>query len=311
MTRRARPLLLAALGLIAAGLACARAPEALRSAAADAPRRIAVMAPSAAETLTLLGESSRIVAIGDFVEPPAGRTLPRLGAYDAPSAEALLALDVDLLLTSASAAGSAERAGLERLGIRVLAVDTASFRGTLEAIVEIGRAVGRAEAARDLAAGIEQRLERVRTTAAALPKRRVLVVVGREPLFVAGPGSHLDELVALAGGTNIAADALASYAMVSLEAMLARRPEVILDSADNRATGPFGAILGEWQRWPFLPAVAEHRVFRLEPSRLLIPGPRLGEMAERMGRLIHPEAFGAPRADDYAPAAPPAPGDGR
>ena len=57
---------------------------------------------------------------------------------------------------------------------------------------------------------------------------------------------------------------------------------MIVDSADNRSSGPWGAVDGEWSKWPFLPAVANHRVFAIEPSRLLIPGPRLGEMAERM-----------------------------
>lgn len=293
--------LLATAVLAWTGAACAR--PATPPAPAGTAKRIAVMAPAAAETLALLGASGRIVAVGDFVDqPPEVRRLPRLGAYDAPSAERLIELDVDLLLTTAGTAGAGERAGLEGLGIRVVALDTATFGGTLAAIAEIGRLVGAERAATELVDGIQRRIDAVRARAAGLPRRRVLVVVGRDPLFVAGPGSHLDELIVLAGGENLAADALAPYAMVSLEAMLERRPEVILDSADNRLEGPFGAIAGDWQRWDFLPAVAAGRVFRLEPSRLLIPGPRLGEMAERMARLLHPEQFGAPRADDFAPA---------
>lgn len=288
--------------LALAGVACARRPAPPPTATDGTAKRIAVMAPAAAETLALLGETARIVAVGDFVDqPPEVRSLPRLGAYDAPSPERLIELGVDLLLTTAGTAGASERSTLGGLGIRVVALDTATFAGTLAAITEIGRLVDRERAAAGLIDGIERQVEAVRSQAAELPRRRVLVVVGRDPLFVAGPGSYLDELIAIAGGENLAGDALAPFAMASLEAMLERRPEVILDSADNRLGGPFGAIAGDWQRWDFLPAVAEGRVFRLEPSRLLIPGPRLGEMAERMARLIHPERFGSPRPEDFAP----------
>ncbi len=292
--------LTATVALALAGAGCARDP--VPPAPVGAAQRIAVMAPAAAETLAQLGEAARIVAVGDFVDQPPGvRSLPRLGAYDAPSPERLIELGVDLLLTTAGSAGASERSALAGLGIRVVALDTATFAGTLAAIAEIGRLVDRESAASELIDGIERRVGAVRTQATGLPRRRVLVVVGRDPLFVAGPGSYLDELITIAGGENLAGDALAPFAMVSLEAMLERRPEVILESADNRLSGPFGAIAGDWQRWDFLPAVAAGRVFRLEPSRLLVPGPRLGEMAERMARLIHPERFGPPRAEDFAP----------
>ena len=60
---------------------------------------------------------------------------------------------------------------------------------------------------------------------------------------------------------------------------------------------------GDRKHRGLLPAVERGRVFAVEPSRLLIPGPRLGEMAERMGRFLHPEIFGPPGTDDFAPPA--------
>ena len=144
----------------------------------------------------------------------------------------------------------------------------------------------------------------MRARAAAAPARRVLVVVGREPLYVAGPGSHLDELLRAAGGENVAADALSPYQLLSLEAALARRPEVIVDSSENRPGAMRGRALGDWGRWPFLPAVAERRVYFVDPVRLSIPGPRLGEMAELLARLIHPEVFGEASPAELGPLDP-------
>lgn len=286
------------LGLALAAWACGGA-----SPTAVAPReRIAVMAPAAAETLVALGVADRIVAVGDFVDwPPVLAGLPRIGAYDAPNAERLVELGVTQLFTAASEAGRGDHARLGALGIRVVALDTSTFAGTLAAIAETGRAVGREAEARALLARLESRLAAVRERAATAPRRRVLVAVGHDPLFAAGPGSHLDELVTLAGGDNIAADARSPYPMLALETVLERAPQVIVDSADNRPGNPRGMVAGFWQQWPFLPAVAGNRVAFVDPWRLLVPGPRLADMAELMAKLVQPELFGRPRPEEFGP----------
>jgi iron complex transport system substrate-binding protein len=270
------------------------------------------MSPAAAETLVALGVTARIVAIGDFVDwPPDLVGLPRIGAFDAPNAERLVELGVTQLFTAASEAGRGEHARLAALGIEVAALDTSTFAGTLAAMAETGRRVGRETEARRLLERIEARVAEVRLRSATAPRRRVLMAVGHDPLFVAGPGSHLDELVTIAGGENVARDATSPYPMVALETILERGPEVIVDSADNRPGGPRGLTTGIWAQWPFLPAVASGRVAFVDPWQLLVPGPRLADMAELMGRLIHPELFGAPGAADFAGAPRPAAGAGR
>jgi len=260
-----------------------------------------VLAPAAAETLALLGAADRVVAVGDWVSwPPELASRPALGSYDAPSPERLLELEVDTLITAASVAGRREREEIAGLGIRVVELDTATFEGTLGSIRELGALVGREDRAGTLVDSIRARLAEVGRRARAAAPRRVLVVVGRDPLYVAGPGSHVDELVRLAGGVNVAADAGSTYALVSLETVLARSPEVIVDTSDNRAGAPRGAVAGEWARWPFLPAVTEGRVYHVDPSRIAIPGPRLGDMAELVARLVHPEIFGEAGAEQMA-----------
>ncbi len=299
-------------------------PAATEGREGGAGLRIAVLAPAAAEILDVLGEAGRVVAVGDFVEwPPsvvAGR--PRIGPYDSPNLERLLALRVDLLLTAESQAGGAAYARLRALGVRVVELDTATYDGVLAAVGEVGRLVGRQPAARAEAARLRAGVEAVRRQAAGLPRRRVLFAVGRDPLYIAGPGSHFDQLIAAAGGENVFADARSPYLQVSVEAALERRPEVIVDSSDNRPGALRGRAPGAWGQWPFLPAVTAGRVYWVDPTRLSIPGPRLPEMARLLGRLIHPEVFGAAAAADFgplgaaagttpiAPIAPPATGAG-
>ncbi len=303
MTARARagaPRALAAAAAAALALACAPAPSPPR---AERPARIAVLAPAAAETLAALGVADQVVAVGGFVTwPPELASRPRLDAFAVANAEPLLALDVDLVVTTASVAGHADRERLRGLGIDLLELDTESYPAALASIVTLGRRVGRGAEAERLAAAIEARVAAVAARAADLPRRRVLMVVGREPLFVAGPGSHLDHLLAAAGGENVAADLGAPYAQAALEAMVARAPEAIVDSSENRVGAAARAALAhDWGRFPTLPAVAAGRVWAVDPSRLSIPGPRLGETAELLARLVHPERFGAPAPAELGP----------
>lgn len=297
MNPRRRPL--AALLLLLAGAGAAARASAPPPRAA---RRLAVLAPAAAETLAALGAADAVVAVGDWVRwPPVFAAKERLGAYDAPSAERLLALGVDTLVTSASAAGRSERAEIARLGIRVVELPTETLAGALESIREVGRLAGRAAAAEALVAAIRARFDAVAERARGAPRRTVLVAVGRDPLYVAGPGSHFDDLLALAGGSNVAADLGAPYALGSVEALRARAPEVIVDSSDNRPGALRGALAGSWASWRSVPAVVAGRVYHLDPIRLAIPGPRLGEMAELLAKLVHPERFGAPAPGEFGP----------
>lgn len=278
--------------------ACGAKPE----PRAAPERRIVVMAPWAAETIAALGATGEVVGVGDFVTwPPALAALPKVGAYDQPNLETLLALDANLFVSTRSRAAAPQHARLRGFGIEVVELDTDTYRGTLDAIATLGERLERAEAARALVDGIERRVGAVRARAAAAPRRSVLVAVGQEPLFVAGPGSHLDELITVAGGENVARGAAAPWAMLSVEAAIAARPEIIVDSSDNRPGAARGRSPGIWVRWPFLPAVAENRVYALDPSRISIPGPRLAEMAELMGKLIHPEIFGEASNEEMGP----------
>lgn len=305
------------IALLATAAALFPACGAPRAKPAESPQRlaggrIAVMSPAAAETLVALGVTPRIVAVGDFVDwPPELASRPKIGAFDAPNAERLVELGVTQLFTAASEAGRGEHDRLVGLGIEVVAHDTSTFAGTLAAIAETGRRVGREAEARQLLERIAARVDEVRRRAATVPRRRVLVAVGHDPLFVAGPGSHLDELVTIAGGENVAHDADSPYPMVALETILVRAPEVIVDSADNRPGNPRGMAAGFWAKWPFLPAVAQGRVAFVDPWQLLVPGPRLAEMAELMGRFIHPEVFGPPRPEDFVGAPRPSEEAGR
>jgi iron complex transport system substrate-binding protein len=175
------------------------------------------------------------------------------------------------------------------------------YREVLEACRRLGARLDRQEQSERLVARIESRMESVRSSTADLERRTVLVVAGWDPLFVAGPGSYMDELVRSVGGSNVMADAHAPYQMVSLETVLERRPEVIVNASDTSPDGRAGRHAGRWARWDFLPAVRDERVWYVHPQRLSIPGPRIAATAELLRSLVHPERFGEPAPVSLGP----------
>ncbi|MEE8217620.1 MAG: helical backbone metal receptor, partial [Vicinamibacteria bacterium] len=185
---------------------CARQDSAIDQVEPEEPR-IVVMAPAAAEVLEILDMTDRVVGRGDYVVwPPAMQELPKVGAYHAPSVETVLSLGTTLLLTTSSQAAQGAHVKLRELGVEVLALKTSSYESMLASIISIGKEVGREEEARKVADGIRREMEEIRRLARDAPKRRVVFVVDRDPVYVAGPGSHVDEMIRAVGGENIAAD---------------------------------------------------------------------------------------------------------
>jgi len=183
---------------------CAGTPPAGSSDLDPGSPRIVVMAPAAAEMLQALGLIDHVVGIGEFGPWPAaiaGR--PQAGGYASPNVEQVLALRADMLVTTASEAAVAGHRRLEAVGVEVLALDTSTYEGIFGALSDLGAAFGRQDDARRIESRMREEIRALESRAAELPRRRVLFVVGRDPLYVAGPGSHVDRMIAGVGGRNV------------------------------------------------------------------------------------------------------------
>ncbi len=127
----------------------------------------------------------------------------------------------------------------------------------------------------------------------------VLLVTGRDPIYAVGRDTFLDELLTVAGGRNVAADAgFVRYdAALNDEQVTRLAPEVIIEvAADLERPGP--EELARRQRaWRNLdvPAVRAGRVVVLADPSITIPGAHVGRTAMLFARAIHPEAFAAGR----------------
>jgi ABC-type Fe3+-hydroxamate transport system substrate-binding protein len=108
--------------------------------------------------------------------------------------------------------------------------------------------------------------------------------MGDPPLYVAGRGSFMGELIEVAGAENLFGDMAAPSPQVSLEEVVKRNPDFIL-------TGPEGlAKMRASAAWQAVPAVRRGKVLVVDTTLVGRPGIRLGEAAHHVRRLIFPDS---------------------
>jgi iron complex transport system substrate-binding protein len=177
---------------------------------------------------------------------------------------------------------------LQAMGYRTLMVDDNSIAGIEASIRTVGDAIGREREARVLLDRTRLKIEAIEERLRGVPTRPVLMVVGHQPMVAVGSGTYLDELLTMAGAKNIAAGAAQAWPRLSVEYIIATRPEVILDG--QMGSDP-GSPPSFWAQYPTIPAVRAHRVVGYPEDPTLHPGPRIVQTLEILARLIHPEAF--------------------
>lgn len=238
------------------------------------PQRIVCLTEETVETLYLLGEDRRIVGVSGYAVRPARvrREKPRVAAFVSADIPRILALRPDLVLTFSDLQAEIA-AALVRAGVAVHAFNQRDVAGILAMIRTVGALVDALPKAEALARALEQRLARVRVERRRQPRLRVYFEEWDDPL-IAGIG-WVSELIEIAGGSDVFAElrgaAAAKDRIVSPDAVLAARPEVILASWCGKKVRT--ERIARRPGWGSLPAVAAGRIHEIKSPLILQPGP--------------------------------------
>jgi len=251
-----------------------------REASAKDIQRIISFRPNVTEILFALGLGAKVVGVTDFCHyPPEVEKIERIGGYFNRRLEKILSLQPDLVVLVPDATTAKIESALKRSGIATLVLHADSIDDVYDSISKMAEANGIPEKGRSLVAQIQSQMEAKSRSALNLPKTKTLLVIQRHPLITSGDGTFLDRLLTLAGGENIAGSSKLPYPQFSMESVIARAPEVIIDF-DASDPGDF------WSRYDSIPAVKNQRVRHLTPD-LFIPGPRLPEALDLLIENLH------------------------
>jgi iron complex transport system substrate-binding protein len=256
--------------------------------------KIVSLAPSNTEILFAIGAGDRLIGRDDFSDfPPEAASIPSVGSlYPSVNAEAIVALQPDLVL----AAGITNPDDIKHLADLGLTVYATSIAKTLDDIYNdinaVGALAGEAESAATLVASMKGRVEAVSAKTSSVAEKPIVFyeLDATEPSkpWTAGPGSFIDQMISLAGGTNAGNIASSDYAQLSLEQLVAQNPDIIiLGSATFGGQTP--ELVAARPGWGDIKAVKDSAVYAFDDNLVSRPGPRVVDGLEQMLKLIHPD----------------------
>jgi ABC-type Fe3+-hydroxamate transport system substrate-binding protein len=244
------------------------------------PTRIVSLAPASTELLFAIGAGSVVVGRTRWCDYPAAVSdIPSVGDGIQPNLEAILARRPDLVVLYHSAQNAAAKRQLDQLGIATVELALDGVDDFARAAHVLGTLTGHATDADTMLAGFNRRLAAATQSPGADPPK-VLILVWDQPPMTIGRGSFLSEIVERAGGRNLFGDLAASAGVISVEAVVDRKPDLVLVTSDNE---PAFARRPEWQT---VAAVRLRRFVKVSSSAFNRPSPRMPDaVVELAARL--------------------------
>jgi iron complex transport system substrate-binding protein len=211
--------------------------------------------------------------------------VPVVGDFGVPHLEALMKVKPTIIL-EVDMADSSLRHKLDSLGFVRHRIECKTLTDIPSAIRKIGELLERKDSANQLAERFETRLKELRENVKTQRKPRVFLELCNDPLVTAGRNSFLNELVELAGGSNIASEVSSDYFKIASEWVISKNPDVIICLSMPAGKGAKKFVLGR-PGWNVIEAVKKGRVYDdLDVNVVTRPGPRVLDAVEEIRRRI-------------------------
>lgn len=246
-------------------------------------QRIVSLAPHITEQLFAIGAGDRIVGTTEFADyPPQAQRIARVARAHAVDLERVAAARPDLIVVWGSGYPPAVIEALRRLNVPVYVNEPGTLESIATSLERLGALTG-APGAAPAAADFRARIAALRAQYAHRPPVAVFYQIWAQPLMTLGGRHALSDAIRLCGARNVFEHLAQIAPQVSIEAVLAAAPEIIITAEpDARASG----ALDFWRRFPQLPAVRRGALVTLDANKINRHTPRLAHeiavMCERI-----------------------------
>ncbi len=243
-------------------------------------RRIVSLAPHITELVYAAGAGERMVGnveYGDF--PPAAAKLAKVGGYSRLDLEAIVALKPDLVLGWESGNLPAAVARLRALGFTVHLSQSNRIEDIAGELEQIGKLAGTEAVAGAAATAFRQRYARLAARYSQRPPVDVFYQIWKQPLMTINGQQIISDAIRLCGGRNVFAALPILAPTVTVEAVIAANPEVIVASGMGDSRPEW---LDDWRRWTTMAAVARDNLYFVPPELIQRHTPRILDGAEKL-----------------------------
>ena len=243
-------------------------------------KRIVSLAPHITELVYAAGAGERMVGnveYGDF--PPAAARLAKIGGYSRLDLEAIVALKPDLVLGWQSGNLPAAVARLRALGFTVHLSQSNRIEDIAGELEQIGKLAGTEAVAGAAATAFRQRYARLAARYSQRPPVDVFYQIWKQPLMTINGQQIISDAIRLCGGRNVFAALPILAPTVTVEAVIAANPEVIVASGMGDSRPEW---LDDWRRWTTMAAVARDNLYFVPPELIQRHTPRILDGAEKL-----------------------------
>ena len=244
------------------------------------PSRIVSLVPSLTETLFAFGLADQVAGVTRFcVEPAAASSKPKVGGTKNVDADAVRALEPDLVLANVEENTRADVEALIAAGLPVFVTYPRTVAVAIAELHQLAEMTGSTEAA---APTLELAERELRCAEANNERRRPLRTfcpIWRSPWMTIGPDTYMHDFLRVCGADNVYGGASDRYPVIDLLDVASRRPEVVLLPDEP---------------YPFAPkhvpevieALGDVRIYLVDGKSLCWYGPRIGPALAEIQNLL-------------------------
>ncbi|MDH3901070.1 MAG: cobalamin-binding protein, partial [Gammaproteobacteria bacterium] len=192
-------------------------------------QRIVSLAPNITELVFAAGAGGRLVGVSEYSDyPDAARSIRRIGGGSGLDLEAIAGLRPDLVIAWQSGNPSQPVKRLLELGFTVFISEPRHLQDITESLRRFGRLAGTDAVAARQSSDFEHRHEQLKRRYSDQEPVSVFYQVWDRPLMTVN-GQHLiSDVIRMCGGRNVFAELPALAPQITIEAVLAANPEVIV-----------------------------------------------------------------------------------
>ncbi|EAV9821070.1 ABC transporter substrate-binding protein [Listeria monocytogenes] len=241
----------------------------------EAPTKIVSLMPSNTEILFALDLGDKVKGVTAYDDYPKEAQKVEKVTSTSVDTEKIIAIKPDLVLGHESMLATEKDAYqlLKDAGINVFVVpDATDLKAAEKSIITVGKLTGKEKEAKEVTDSMEEQKVAIEKKAKELKTSPKVWIEISPDLYTAGKGTFMNEMLELAGGTNVVTES--GFIPYNEEKVVELQPDIILSVyPDAKAT------IQKRAAWKGIPAVKNDKIYEMDANKLSRPGPRLLEGA--------------------------------